>query len=63
MIKRPGKDSRDRMVSLREKRRAAGFTEILLWVHPADVEAVRKYAYGKLAARDSKGMFSAITRK
>jgi hypothetical protein len=51
------------MVSLREKRRAAGFTEILLWVHPADVEAVRRYAYGKLAARDSKGMFSAITRK
>jgi len=60
---KPGKDSKNRMANLRDRRRAAGFTEILLWVHPEDVPAVRKYAHKKLSDRDPVGMFSGITKK
>jgi hypothetical protein len=41
----------------RERRRAAGFTEIILWAHVDDVEAVRAYAAKKLKAADTEGVF------
>ena len=41
----------------RERRRAAGFTEVILWVHCSDVEAVRAYAAKKLKAADTEGVF------
>jgi len=41
----------------RERRRAAGFTEVILWVHSSDVEAVRAYAAKKLKAADVNGVF------
>ena len=41
----------------RERRRAAGFTEVILWVHASDVEAVRAYAAKKLKAADTEGVF------
>jgi len=41
----------------RERRRAAGFTEVILWVHSSDVEAVRAYAAKKLKAADTEGVF------
>ena len=41
----------------RERRRAAGFTEIILWAHVDDVEAVRAYAAKKLKAADVNGVF------
>jgi len=41
----------------RERRRAAGFREILLWVHEDDAEAVKAYAAKKLKAADTEGVF------
>ena len=41
----------------RERRRAAGFTEIILWVHESDVISVRAYAAKKLKAADVDGVF------
>jgi hypothetical protein len=60
---KPGKDSKERMASIRSVRRAAGFTEILIWAHPKDVSDIRAFAYERLAVRDKKKMFVAITRK
>ena len=41
----------------RERRRAAGFTEVILWSHVDDVEALRAYAAKKLKAADVDGVF------
>ena len=55
--------SKDRMIEKRAERRAAGFTEICIWVHKSDSQTVKAYANGLLTARDKKGMFQRLTKK
>ena len=57
MPENKSKSSAPRHAKHRERRREAGFTEIILWVHASDAEAVRAYAAKKLKAADTEGVF------